>query len=64
MFGPGDTLLLHRLCLEQYECTALMMAAKGGFHECLSMLLAHGAKVDKLNEVSFVLGSVFQGKWC
>ncbi len=41
-----------------------MMAAKGGFHECLLMLLAHGAKVDNLNEVSFVLGIVFHGKWC
>ena len=29
-----------------------MMAARGGHHECLSILLAHGAEVDKANAVS------------
>ena len=29
-----------------------MMAAQEGHHECLSILLAHGAEVDKANVVS------------
>jgi hypothetical protein len=29
-----------------------MMAAKGGHHECLSILLAHGAEVNKADAVS------------
>ena len=32
--------------------TALVIAAQIGQHECLSILLAHGAEVDKANEVS------------
>ena len=30
---------------------SLMIAAGNGHHECLSILLAHGAEVDKANEV-------------
>ena len=29
------------------------MGAQEGHHECLSILLAHGAEVDKANAVSF-----------
>ena len=29
-----------------------MDAARGGHHECLSILLGHGAAVDKVDEVS------------
>ena len=29
-----------------------MMAARGGHHECLSILLAHGAEVDKADTTS------------
>ena len=29
-----------------------MLAAQGGHHECLSILLAHGAEVDKARGVS------------
>ncbi len=29
-----------------------MIAAEEGHHECLSILLAHGAEVDKAREVS------------
>ncbi len=32
--------------------TALMCAALEGHHECLSILLAHGAEVDKADAVS------------
>jgi hypothetical protein len=32
--------------------TALMMAAREGHHECLSILLAHGAEVNKAAAVS------------
>ena len=31
-----------------------MVAANKGHHECLSILLAHGAEVDKANHVSAV----------
>ena len=34
--------------------TALMIAAQGGHHECLSILLAHGADVNKAGRVSAV----------
>ena len=32
--------------------TSLMIAAANGHHECLSILLAHDAAVDKANTVS------------
>ena len=35
--------------------TALMIAAQEGHHECLSILLTHGAKVDKADEVGAVI---------
>ena len=42
------------LYIDQFGSTALVSAAEKGHHECLSILLAHGAKVDKLKEVSEV----------
>ena len=53
-------LVMHWVCSYDYPCfdqggkTALMIAAYYGYHECLSVLLAHGAAVDKANEVSVV----------
>ena len=38
--------------MHQFGFTALMIAAKGGHHECLSILLDHGAEVDKARIVS------------
>ena len=38
--------------MDQDGCTALMKAAGRGHHECLSILLAHGATVNKVDEVS------------
>ena len=38
----------------QYRATALMTAALYGNNECLSMLLANDASVDKADEVSKV----------
>jgi hypothetical protein len=31
-----------------------MDAAKGGHHECLSILLAHGAEMNRVDNVSLV----------
>ena len=42
----------YRLCMDQDGSTALMDAAGRGRHECLLILLAHGAKVNKADEVS------------
>ena len=39
-------------CIVQNGLTALMIAALKGHHECLSILLAHGAEVDKARGVS------------
>ena len=41
-------------CLRQGGHTALMIAAEAGHHECLSILLAHGAEVDKIDEARAV----------
>ncbi len=35
------------LCIHQNGLTALILAAQEGHHECLSILLAHGADVNK-----------------
>ena len=44
---------LHCLCYQlQYGSTALIIAAREGHHECLSILLAHGAEVNKAYAVS------------
>ena len=42
------------LMFDQDGFTALMIAARYGHHECLSILLAHGAEVDKVARVSAV----------
>ena len=42
----------HCFFINQDGYTALMSAACAGQHECLSILLAHGADVDKANAVS------------
>ena len=42
----------HASCIDQGDSTALMLAAENGHHECLSILLAHGAFVDLPNNVS------------
>jgi hypothetical protein len=53
--------LLLKGCVEIFLClccqlkdgiTALMGAAQRGRHECLSILLSHGAEVDKATAVS------------
>ena len=43
---------LNCVCIDQLGSTALMMAAHQGHHECLSILLAHGAEVNKAAAVS------------
>ena len=40
------------LCIDQNGLTALILAAHKGCHECLSILLAHGAEVNKAAAVS------------
>ncbi len=42
------------VCVYQDGTTALMIAAQEGHCECLSILLPHGAEVDKTNAVSAV----------
>ncbi len=37
-----------------------MIAAEKGHHECLSLLLAHGAEIDKADQVSAMS---FQVMW-
>ena len=44
----------HCLMFDQNGYTALVIAALNGNHECLSILLEHGAEVDKANRVSAV----------
>ena len=44
--------LLCLCCQLQDGDTALMIAAQEGNHECLSVLLAHGAEVDEAKTVS------------
>ncbi len=39
-------------CFNQDGSTALMIAAERGHHECLPILLAHGAEVEKARAVS------------
>ena len=39
-------------CIDQEETTALILAAEKGYHECLLILLTHGAQVDMGNNVS------------
>ena len=36
---------------EQDGPTALMIAAKGGHHECVSILVANGAKLTSVSKV-------------
>jgi hypothetical protein len=43
---------------DQGSRTALMSAAGGGHHECLLILLAHGAEVDKVDKVSVVIACI------
>ena len=43
---------LYCLYIRQDGCTAVMIATVKGQHECLSILLAHGAEVDKAIKVS------------
>ncbi len=43
---------LYYLYIDQNGLTALLLAAGRGHRECLSILLAHGAEVDKAEEVS------------
>ena len=40
------------ISIDMYQdgVTALMLAAQEGHHECLSILLAHGAEVDKVEQ--------------
>ena len=40
--------------IEQDGYSALIIAGANGHHECLSILLTHGAEVDKANRVSAV----------
>ena len=40
------------LCIDQNGHTALILAAQWGHQECMSILLAHGAEVDKARAVS------------
>ncbi len=49
----------YQLCafIEQQGFSALIIASIKGHHECLSILLAHGAEVDKPNEVGIVMWS-------
>ena len=42
------------LMFDQNGCSAFLIAAEEGHHECLSILLEHGAEVDKANRVSAV----------
>ena len=44
--------------IKQDGYSALMIAAAKGHHECLSILLAHGAEVDRPNEASVVMWSL------
>ena len=49
-------------CLHnEQDGAALLVAAEKGHHECLSILLAHGAEVDKADRVSAV--SVGDVEW-
>ena len=34
-------------CVKQHGETALMIAAKGGYHECVAILTANGADVNR-----------------
>ncbi len=57
-------LYLKRFCVDQDGCTALIMAAHMGHQDCLSILLANGAEVDKLTEVSaMILSPCYTGSW-
>jgi hypothetical protein len=38
--------------MDQNGEVALILAAREGHHECISILLAHGAEVNKAEEVS------------
>ena len=42
----------YSICFHQDGYTALMLAAQEGYHECLSILLAHGADLDITNDAS------------
>ena len=44
------------LYIDQNGSTALVSAAETGHHECLSILLSHGAKVDQCRTVSILIG--------
>ena len=52
------------VCIHQGGLTALMIASFEGRHECLSILLAHSANVDKANEVSVVVACIEQHGFC
>ena len=47
---------IYVVCIDQDGRTALILAANKGHHECLSLLLARGAEVDKSVGVSIVIG--------
>ena len=46
--------LLSLFLFYQTGCTALIVAADKGHHECLQLFLKHGAEIDKANLVSAV----------
>ena len=43
---------IYVVCIAQNGCIPLILAAQKGHHECVSILLAHGAEVDKAGGVS------------
>ena len=45
---------IYAVCIDQDGRTALILAANKGHHECLSLLLARGAEVDRSVGVSAV----------
>ncbi len=54
-------LRLSFLCLEQDGFRALIAATQNGHHGCVSILLKHGAEVDKIDAVSAVEASDLEG---
>ena len=59
MCGSGLLPCNHNcLCIDQDGSTALTLGAHEGHHECLPILLAHSAEVDRADDVSLVSAEV------
>ena len=51
-----DCCVVTSIDLYQDGATALIIAAEKGHHECLSILLAHGADINRTTGVSLLSG--------